>query len=197
MPKNTKIVLKNKKIKKKNISNKIILDKVNRLIEIVENTIIYVQKYKTMDIITAGQVNSCLVQLENLFTKILIIADSVKKVNNINSEHYVINDLQVIIDELAGIFKIFGTKNVSDLLYICYGNDYINSNLFNSPKYKIINKYVHPISYKIMHLNNNTKCNNKVLAKNKIVEDFMIAEHSSTLECFDLARSSANFYTKV
>ena len=82
MPKNTKIVLKNKKIKKKNISNKIILDKVNRLIEIVENTIIYVQKYKTMDIITAGQVNSCLVQLENLFTKILIIADSVKKVNN-------------------------------------------------------------------------------------------------------------------
>ena len=46
MPKNTKIVLKNKKIKKKNISNKIILDKVNRLIEIVENTIIYVQKYR-------------------------------------------------------------------------------------------------------------------------------------------------------
>ena len=198
MPKNTKIVLKNKKIKKKNISNKIILDKVNRLIEIVENTIIYVQKYKTMDIITAGQVNSCLVQLENLFTKILIIADSVKKVNNITSEHYIINDLQVIIDELAGIFKIFGTKNISDLLYICYGNDYINSNLFNSPKYKIINKYVHPISYKIMHLNtNNSKSNNKVLAKNKIVEDFMIAEHSTTLECFDLARSSANFYTKV
>ena len=35
------------------------------------------------------------------------------------------------------------------------------------------------------------------IAKNRIVEDFMIVETSDNFDCFDLARTSKNFQTKV
>ena len=41
------------------------------------------------------------------------------------------------------------------------------------------------------------KKNKNILHKNRIVEDFMIVESSSDLECFDLARTSKSFQTKV
>ena len=41
------------------------------------------------------------------------------------------------------------------------------------------------------------KIKSKILAKNRIIEDFMLVETSKTLDCFDLARTSKKFQTKV
>ena len=38
---------------------------------------------------------------------------------------------------------------------------------------------------------------NQKLAKNRIVEDFMLVETADSLDCFDLARTTKNFQTKV
>ena len=63
-------------------------------------------------------------------------------------------------------------------------------------------KYVHPISYKVMNWKTDGKnvCvspKRKVLQKNRIVEDFMIVETGQNFDCFDLARTSKSFQTKV
>ena len=62
----------------------------------------------------------------------------------------------------------------------------------------IINKYLHPINYKVLNWGNNGfKNTKKRLARNKIVEDFMIVETANTLDCFDLSRTSNIFQLKV
>ena len=46
----------------------------------------------------------------------------------------------------------------------------------------------------------NNKKNEKIkqkLAKNRIIEDFMLVETAETLDCFDLARTTKKFQTKV
>ena len=62
-------------------------------------------------------------------------------------------------------------------------------------------KYIHPISYKLLDKSENTtstgKAKVKPISKNKIVEDFMIVDNAENWECFDLARTSNNFQTKV
>ena len=63
---------------------------------------------------------------------------------------------------------------------------------------KLIEKYVHPIGYKVMAWKDEKKNKKRVrLPKNRIVEDFMIVETSNDFDCFDLARTSKNFQTKV
>ena len=63
-------------------------------------------------------------------------------------------------------------------------------------------KYVHPISYKVMNWKTDSKnvCispKRRVLQKNRIIEDFMIVETGQNFDCFDLARTSKSFQTKV
>ena len=43
----------------------------------------------------------------------------------------------------------------------------------------------------------NQKREIKPIKKNRIVENFMIIENSDSYDCFDLSRTSSNFYSKV
>ena len=192
-----------RKIKKQSSSYSIISQKVKKYQEIIQNTILYIQKYKTLDIIDAGDLNICIQNMENLYesckTILLLIKD--KKNVDIND---VANRLQIINNELSINFKSYGTGNLKDLLDICIGSDYINKYFVNQPKegvFNVLQKYSHPISYKIMDWKEknsfeNKKINQK-LAKNRIVEDFMLVETADSLDCFDLARTTKNFQTKI
>ena len=66
-------------------------------------------------------------------------------------------------------------------------------------KLNIILNYVNPIGYKIIPWKNKPKTNNysNKIIKNKIIEDFMIVEMGKNIDCYDLCRTSNNFYTKV
>ena len=192
-----------RKIKKQSSSYSMISQKVKKYQEIIQNTILYIQKYKTLDIIDAGDLNICIQNMENLYESCRNVLLLIKDKANVDLND-IANRLQIINNELSINFKSYGTANLRDLLDICIGNDYVNKYFIKKPKegiYNILEKYTHPISYKIMDWKEknsfeNKKINQK-LAKNRIVEDFMLVETADSLDCFDLARTTKNFQTKV
>ena len=192
-----------RKIKKQSSSYSMISQKVKKYQEIIQNTILYIQKYKTLDIIDAGDLNICIQNMENLYESCRNVLLLIKDKKNVDLND-IANRLQIINNELSINFKSYGTGNLKDLLDICIGNDYVNKYFIKKEKegiYNILEKYTHPISYKIMDWKEknsfeNKKINQK-LAKNRIVEDFMLVETADSLDCFDLARTTKNFQTKV
>ena len=177
--------------------------KIKLLQDIVKRTILAVQKYKTMDVFGANELNICIQSLENTFSQLDVLYEPIKKNQKIDKEQY-INKLQEINNDLSSLFRTFGTENVEDLIHVCFGCDFVNNN-FTKPsileKYDIMKKYIHPIGYKTMPWKHDPKkqtdSKTQVIKKNRIVEDFMIVETAEDLECFDLARTSNSFQTKV
>ena len=85
MPENKKVNVKKKvksKTSKKNSVNKLIISKINYYITIVENTILYVQKYKILDILNANQLNEAIQKLLDVNTSLMVLLDYTKT-NNI------------------------------------------------------------------------------------------------------------------
>ena len=86
--------------------------------DIIQKTIINVQKNKILDILGINDVSSCIEKLGELSKKIEEIL-SLK----INSSESIINSLQIINNELSSILKNYGTESLEDLLLICFGNN--------------------------------------------------------------------------
>lgn len=169
--------------------------------EVIRKTILAAYKYKRLDIIGTTELNHCINSLETLFSSLnnIIVPITLKQKLDING---ITDKLQDVNNELSTLFKIIGTENFEDLIKICFGNDYINKNITTPNhinKYEIISKYTHPISYKVLEWkHDNKKINEKTtIKKNRIVEDFMIVESSENLDCFDLARNTKKFQSKV
>ena len=169
--------------------------------DLIQKTIPYTQKYKTLDIYGANDLNLCITSLSDIYdnlNKYLEVIENFKQGDN-NEE--IFNEIQNINNELSSLFKIFGTADFIDMVNIIFGDKFLDNckNENNKDIYDIIQKHVHPIGYKIMTWKNENKPSNKdvVLAKNRIIEDFMIVESSKDFDCFDLARTSKNFQTKV
>ena len=181
-------------------------NKILSLQEIVRKTMLSVQKYKMMDIFGANELNICIKTLETIFVHLNHLSETINKKNKVDLPQC-INKLQEITNELSSLIRSYGTETIEDLVTICLGYDYINKHLINSTvydKYQIMNKYVHPIGYKVMSWKNtkrntttSSETKDQPLKKNRIVEDFMIIESSDNLECFDLSRTSNSFQTKV
>ena len=200
IPKNIKIkkssIQKSKKNATKNLCQKKIVD--YKLI--IQNSILYVQKYKILDILDAGELNICVKNLEKIFNECRDIENAI--INNKKSNNYdqILDKLQLINDELSVNFKCYGTKNVDDLLNIVFGPNYIKGFITkeNEDVYNIIKKYLHPTSFKLLDWKKNTsKTVKKPIIKNRIVEDFALSESAKTLDCFDLARTTDKFQSKV
>jgi len=205
-------------------------EKIISFQKIIKKTILSAQKYKLLDIISATELNTNILQLEKLFTKLstMLILTKDNDIYSIDLNHLT-DKLQEINDELSIIFKIIGTEKLDDLIRVCLGNNYIAKYILNcdklSQKYDIFSKYLHPIGYKVLNWKNDktnkqtktkqktteSTCENtntctsvgddntekKYIQRNRIVEDFMIVEHSENLDCFDLARTSKIFQVKV
>tara|TARA_B110000261_G_scaffold160997_2_gene201618 strand:+ start:1222 stop:4467 length:3246 start_codon:yes stop_codon:yes gene_type:complete len=190
--------------KKKNISNKSLsykktMEKINYFYKIIIDTIMSVEKYKTYDIINSSDLNICIQNLENIYKDLIETDECLQKNNTISNK--IIAKLQKINDEISMVFKSFGTKNIEYILNICYGNNYINSikDNIDNEKFNLILNHARPISYKVIQWKNKPKKVDKSenILKNKIIEDFMIIEIGENLDCFDLCRTTKNFYTKV
>jgi ATP-dependent Lon protease len=102
----------------------------------------------------------------------------------------------------------FGTMYIDDLLFVCFGTDYIQqtySDLIIQSKLDLIRKHIHPIGYKIIHWNKDTPkykqhevfSNTYVYCENKITENNTIVEQSKHLECFDIDSTSKPFYLNI
>ena len=177
-------------------------NKIDKYILMIQKTMLSVQKYKLMDVISAGEMSLCIKSLELLYDEIQKLNYTLTSQNDIDYDE-IVNKLQKINNELSSIFRSYGTEKLEDLVAVCFGETYLSSiiNNENSGIFDILKTYVHPISYKVMGWIKNTDKNKKVkeskLKKNRIVEDFMIVEISKTFDCFDMARTSQKFQTKV
>jgi len=212
-------IIGNPEINGKNVKSKLHIAFENKILyfqEIIRKTIISVQKYKSMEIITANDLNICITNLEKQFTCLMGMLNALTLKNKIDIDSFA-DKLQEINDELANTFKSYGTHHIEDLIKICLGIDYLTKQINTQElmnKYEILINYFHPISYSVINWKSEKekekeneqkekgkdKCKdntNKGLNKNKIIDDSMIIEKSQTLECFDLARNFKTFQTKV
>ena len=167
--------------------------------DIVQKTAKSASRYKVLDVYGASELNICIKKIEMVYHNIQVLKASLQF--DTTSHDEIMSNMQEINDDLCCIFKTYGTKDIEDLLQISFGVEYglqfVDSS--NADMFDIIKTYVNPISFNIIpwKKNQKNKVNKKVLSKNRIVEDFSIVEISKTLDCFDLARTSRNFLTKV
>ena len=183
---------KSKKNNVKNHSSEILLlieKKLSFFQDVIQKTILHVKKNKILDILNISEVNSCINNLFELSKKIKDI-DIVSIKNNTD---YIINILQTINIELSSLFKVFGTDSFEDLLWICFGNNSVNTYaILDIDKYKfeILKKYFHPTSYKLF-----TKKDENDKSTN--TPESFLNEKSKNLEISDIGIKIKQFHLKV
>lgn len=149
--------------------------------DIIQKTIIHVQKNKMLDILGISEVSSCIDKLGELSKKM-------QEIMNIKSSStdIIINNLQLINNELSGLLKNYGTESFEDLLLICFGNNNkITTEDDELHKFELLKKYFHPTSYKVIPKKDESKKNNEVDSE------------TPNLSCFDVVSSYKQFHMKV
>jgi hypothetical protein len=114
-----------KKDNKNTIEVNILVDKKLEFFkDIIQKTILHVQKNKTLDILGISDVSTCIDKLNEISKKINEINELTQIKDHNTSADNKINGLQFINNELSGLFKNYGTQNLDDLLIVCFGNNY-------------------------------------------------------------------------
>ena len=112
-----------------------------------------IQRYKNIDILTANELNKYTLTLEELYIELKIIEKNISHKKKKVNYNEVINKLQRINNELAHIFKSYGTEDIDDLINVALGCNFIDQHITTEEekdKYSILKRYVHPISYKVL-----------------------------------------------
>jgi hypothetical protein len=204
---NKEIIKNNAKIKNDVIDNgdtyRFIRDKIHYFQEIIRNTILSIQKYKTFELFSNSDLNICVQSLYDLYEK----TNEITKVLTTNVQlsaaqtEELIELLQSIIDKLSVIICGYGTHNFDDLLFICFGSQYVKKEYENEhirEKIELIRKYVHPISYKTQPSKHTSdEFTNSILCSNKLTEDIIQLEKSNNYECYEGDSTSAKFNMKI
>jgi ATP-dependent Lon protease len=165
----------------------LVYKKIQFFADVIQKTIVHVQKNKVFDLLGIVEVNTCVERLMTINKQINSISESTYK--NPHPDD-LINYLQNINNELSSLLKTYGTESLDDLLLICFGNN----NKFTETddeqnKFEILKKYFHPTGYKIV-----TK---KEDGKTKKGSDETIDEHTKNFECFDILSSYKQFHMRV
>lgn len=156
--------------------------KINFFQDVIQKTILHVERNKNLDILGISEVTSCIEKLKDISEKIKHIDYNVDAKN-------LINNLQSINDDLSCLFKIFGTHSFEDLLMICFGNNYkITTNQNEELKYDLLKKYFHPTGYKVI----TNKASNTITTENDVVDIIL-----NNMECVDISEISKPFFLKV
>jgi ATP-dependent Lon protease len=170
----------------------VIIDKKIQIFrDVIQKTILHVQKSKVLDILGISEVNNCIHSLNALNDKILKFTNNL---NSITTDEVVVN-LQSINNDLSGILKNYGTENFEDLLLICFGNNSVVKNESETVKFDLLKKYFHPTGYKLINYkvdkNGSSNPNKKI---NFVDENF---ESSKNLDCSDISLNVKQFHLKV
>ena len=111
--------------------------KIIDLQDIIKRTILSSQKYKTLDIFGANELNLCINSLEAMFSTLNALLLPITEGNKIDDEK-IISVLQDITNDLSSLFRTFGTNSIEDLIMICFGADFAQKNFINN---SILDKY--------------------------------------------------------
>ncbi len=189
--------------------NGLICEKAAHLQQIIQNTVLAMNINHKYEIFSNSELILCIGSLTDLNEKCKNVIDQVNMLPEISLANFTsqpedttsiteinthINSLQLVVDKLSTILSGFGTRNLSDLLYISFGSselDYSGSLLKN--KYDLLIQYTHPIAYKTIYWKNKIKPihagSASVFCCDKLGEDCPTAEMANQLECFDVESS--------
>ena len=173
---------------------------IKQLKEMIERTILSHHNYKVVDILTSNDITISIQYLEKIYQNLEVIESDV-------CSKSMLEEINLIKSELSSIFRNYGTQNINDLLEVTFGKEYMKTLVttndseihWDHEKFEVLKMFFHPINFKSLTWKNDKKSatNDKLIQKNKIVEDFVIVEKSSNLDCFDMARTSKIFYSRV
>jgi len=177
-----------------------IREKTARIYDIIQNTIISVQRYKLLDIFSNSDLISALDALDDLYKKTATLAS--KKISMVSEIDIIMADLQFIFDKLSVVIFNYGTKNINDILYVTVGGDFkIKNGLSDEMLAKLdLLKYVSFIGYKILTCKTKqdaSKNETIVLCVDKITEHNIVIENSNQLECYDPTAISRSFHHSI
>jgi hypothetical protein len=157
---------------------------------IIQNSLLHIQKNKINDIISLSEVSIAINKLSDISNSILEIEQSL--ICN-STKDSILKNLQNINNDLSALFKEFGTYNFEELIIVCLGENKICITPSLESKFDLIKKYFHPISYKITNSKNDIYIKNK---DNKII-NFSDDSKKSELECKDILSEFKQFYVRT
>ena len=194
------------------------LFQIERLREMIQKTILAQHQYKLVDILSTNDINLSIQYLEKIYRNFDSIETGLHSASNktILELKY---EIKLVMSEMSSIFRNYGTHSIGDLLEVTIGSDHIKHATmhmmagaaatgaaatgagieWDHKKYEVLKMYFHPINFKMLPWKNERKSatSDKLIQKNRIVEDFVIVEKSMNLDCFDLARTNKNFASRV
>lgn len=157
---------------------------------VIQKTLIHVRQNKMNDVLAISEYSLCVNKLNDI-SKMLLEIDA--SLISISTKDNIIKKLQEVNNNIAAIFKEYGTLQFSDLLTTCIGEYYHADNLiFNKEKLDLLKEYFHPISYKII----TKKTDIKFKKKDASVETFS-QDVDFNYECYDISSEFKSFYVKV
>jgi ATP-dependent Lon protease len=116
----------------------------------------------------------------------------------------IINVLQHINNEMSTLFKVVGTDLFEDFLWICFGNNSVNTYAISDMdrhKFELLRKYFHPTSYRILNsvdINSEKKTENNQSNKKHVSSDeHVLTEASKNLDSVDINTKTKSFHLKV
>jgi len=141
--------------------------------EVIQKTILHIQKTKMFDILGVSEVSKC---INTLYDLSKTLKDLVDKKNAIPMDE-ILTRLQDMNNDLSSILKIYGTGSLEDLLCICFGGSTHIPD--TSPdKFSILKKYFHPVSY-------------------SVIQNDKYTSTTSPLYCYDISHATKQFHLKV
>ena len=159
--------------------------KVGFFKDVIQRTILHVQKNKQYDILGISDINTCIERIGLLSIQIKDISEIS---DSFDDSDELITRLQSINNELSSLLRTYGTESLDDMLLICFGNN-IKFQEDEQHKFDLLKKYFHPISYKTV-----TKKDDSKLKK---TTDDLGDENMKNLDCFDVTQSYKQFHMKV
>jgi ATP-dependent Lon protease len=180
-----------------------IIEKNTYLQEIIKNTIISIRNNNQREIFSNNDTILSISLLAESYQKTKEIHKKVKSSTTQKEYDNLIEALQAVIDKLSMIICGFGTKNIEDLLFICFGTEFKELNIQDpviKEKYELIKQHICPIGYKIIKWKTTQRkivTIQPTICSNKIVEDIQNIEDSQILECFDTEQSNKTLFQKT
>jgi len=159
--------------------------KIDFFQDVIQKTILNVNKNKIYDILAVSDVNVCIRSLNDLSDKIRMFMSNVE---NISTDE-LINNLQLVANDFALILKNYGTDSLDDLLAICFGANNLQVTKNDASKFELLKKYFHPTGYKVVNL--------KKFENNDASQDDNVTEKTKNMDCFDISLNAKQFHSKV
>ena len=159
----------------------------------IQRTILHVQNNKMLNIINVSEMNNCI----NILFDLSKILNEITSVSNeiLTNTDSVINKLQNINNELSTLFKMVGTELFEDFLWICFGNNSVNTYAISDMdrnKFELLRKYFHPTSYRLIVPGKKSEQNKQASS-----DESLLTEASKNLDSIDISIKNKSFHLKV